>query len=82
MKLSQIIYKIHKQIESKELQSIPQKEMAERLGISLSTYTEWLRDANQPIAMRAILDMLTMLNDEDIVHTIRTWEFNKNVDSN
>lgn len=80
MKLSQIIYKIHKQIESKELQSIPQKEMAERLGISLSTYTEWLRDANQPIAMRAILDMLTMLNDEDIVHTIRTWEYNK--DSN
>lgn len=77
MKLSQIIYKIHKQIESKELQSIPQKEMAKRLGISLSTYTEWLRDANQPIAMRAILDMLTMLNDEDIIHTIRTWEHNK-----
>lgn len=77
MKLSQIIYKIHKQIESKELQSIPQKEMAKRLDISLSTYTEWLRDTNQPIAMRAILDMLTMLNDEDIIGVIRAWKYSK-----
>lgn len=74
MELSQIIYKIHKQAESKELKPISQKEMAERLNIALSTYTEWLRGTNKPIAMKAILDMLAMLNDKDIIDSIRTWK--------
>ncbi len=77
MKLSQMIYKIHKLIEGKEIKSISQKEMSKRLNISLSTYTEWLREANQPIAMRAAFDMLSMLSDEDIIRTIRMWERNR-----
>lgn len=54
--------------------------MANRLGISLRTYTEWLRDVNQPLAMKAMLDMLSQLNDDDIVKIIRTWEFDRNVE--
>ncbi len=46
MKLSQILKKIHALIESKEMQNISQQEMANRLGVSLRTYTEWLRDVN------------------------------------
>ncbi|GHP30077.1 hypothetical protein VN0212_02180 [Helicobacter pylori] len=74
MKLSQILKKIHALIESKEMQNISQQEMANRLGVSLRTYTEWLRDVNQPLAMRAILDMFSQLNDDDIVKIIRAWQ--------
>lgn len=74
MKLSQILKKTHTLIESKEIQSISQQEMANRLCVSLRTYTEWLRDVNQPLAMRAILDMLSQLSDEDIVKVVRTWK--------
>lgn len=79
MKLSQILKKTHTLIESKEIQNISQQEMANRLGVSLRTYTEWLRDVNQPLAMKAMLDMLSQLNDDDIVKIIRTWEFDRNV---
>ncbi|MFP6279234.1 helix-turn-helix domain-containing protein [Helicobacter pylori] len=51
-----------------------QQEMANRLGVSLRTYTEWLRDVNQPLAMRAILDMFSQLNDDDIVKIVRAWQ--------
>ena len=78
MKLSQILKKTHTLIESKEIQNISQQEMANRLGVSLRTYTEWLRDVNQPLAMKAMLDMLSQLNDDDIVKIIRTWEFDRN----
>ncbi|GAA7559816.1 hypothetical protein KYTH80_00320 [Helicobacter pylori] len=74
MKLSQILKKIHALIESKEIQNISQQEMANRLGVSLRTYTEWLRDVNQPLAMRAILDMFSQLNDDDIVKIVRAWQ--------
>ncbi|WP_370510139.1 helix-turn-helix domain-containing protein [Helicobacter pylori] len=56
------------------MQNISQQEMANRLGVSLRTYTEWLRDVNQPLAMRAILDMFSQLNDDDIVKIVRTWQ--------
>lgn len=80
MKLSDILKKIHKLIEAKEIQDITQKEMAKRLGVSERTYIEWLRETNEPIAMKAILDILSMLKDEDIIQVIRTWEFNKHVE--
>lgn len=49
MKLAQIIHKIHKLIEAKEIKNITKREMAARLGISERTYIEWLRETNKPI---------------------------------
>ncbi|MCI7077238.1 helix-turn-helix transcriptional regulator [Campylobacter sp.] len=49
MKLAQIIHKIHKLIEAKEIKNITKREMAARLGISERTYIEWLRETNEPI---------------------------------
>ncbi|WP_373563526.1 helix-turn-helix domain-containing protein [Helicobacter pylori] len=71
---TQILKKIHALIESKEIQNISQQEMANRLGVSLRTYAEWLRDVNQPLAMRAILNMFSQLNDDDIVKIVRAWQ--------
>lgn len=74
MKLSQIIHKIHKLIEVKELKNITKREMANRLGISERTYIEWLRETNEPIAMKAVLNMLSQLKDDDIIQIVREWK--------
>ncbi|EPN4753090.1 helix-turn-helix domain-containing protein [Campylobacter jejuni] len=74
MKLSQIIHKIHKLIEAKELKNITKREMANRLGISERTYIEWLRETNEPIAMKAALDMLSQLKDDDVIQVVREWK--------
>ena len=77
MKLAQIIHKIHKLIEAKEIKNIAKREMASRLGISERTYIEWLRETNEPIAMRAVLDMLSQLKDDDILQVVKEWGENK-----
>ena len=56
------------------MKDISQKEMAQRLGISLSAYASWLGDTKKPKAMSALLDMLAMLDDEDMVMVVREWE--------
>ncbi|MFL1707361.1 hypothetical protein ACHJH3_10255 [Campylobacter sp. MOP7] len=73
-KLSDIVYKIHKQIEDKELRNISQKEMAQRIGVAHSTYTAWLGEVQKPIAIPALLDLLAMLKGEDTTRIVRTWQ--------
>lgn len=77
--LSDIVHKIHKQIEDKELRNISQKEMAQRIGIAHSTYTAWLGlgEVQKPIAIPALLDLLAMLKDEDIIQVISLWQANR-----
>lgn len=77
LKLCHIIHKIHKQIEDIEMKDISQKEMAQRLGISLSAYASWLGDTKRLKAMSALLDMLAILDDEDMVRVVREWESSK-----
>lgn len=54
--------------------------MAKRLRISPRTYLEYLRGTHAPLAMRAILDMLTMLSDDELVRTVRDWATTRNKD--
>lgn len=75
MELNLLIKKIHKLIESKQIKSISQSEMAEKIGIKHRTYSEYCRGTNQPLAMKALLNLLKELDDEDIIRIIRFWEF-------
>lgn len=76
MELKDIINKIHKLIEAKEIKTISQPNMAKRIGVSSRTYTEYSRGTNQPLGMKALLNMLNELDDEDIVKIIRFWKEN------
>ncbi len=76
MELNDLINKIHKTIEAKEIANISQPNMAKRIGVSPRTYTEYSRGVNQPLAMKALLNMLNELDDEDIVKIIRFWKEN------
>lgn len=78
MELKDIINKVHKLIEAKEIKTISQQNMAKRIGVSSRTYTEYSRGTNKPLGMKALLNMLNGLDDEDIVKIVRLWEERKN----
>jgi len=76
MELNDLINKIHKTIEAKEIANVTQPDMAKRIGVSPRTYTEYSRGVNQPLAMKALLNMLNELDDEDIIKIVRLWKNN------
>lgn len=73
MKLSDIIRKTHHLLEMHECRRISVREMASRIGVSSRTYTEYARGTNEPLAMKAILNLLSGLADEEIVKIVRDW---------
>lgn len=78
MELNKLINKIHKLIEAKEIKTISQPNMAKRIGVSSRTYIEYSRGTNKPLGMKALLNMLNELEDEEIVKVIRLWKETNN----
>lgn len=78
MELNDLINKIHKTIEAKEIDSISQKDMAGSIGVAPRTYTEYTRGTNKPLAMKAILNLLSKLDNDDIVKMVRLWQRENN----
>lgn len=74
MELNELIKKIHKTIEAEEIKDISQKDMASEIGVAARTYTEYTRGTNKPLAMKALLNLLAKLGDEDIVKMVRLWK--------
>jgi putative transcriptional regulator len=72
--INNLLREIHHRIEAKERARISQADMAERLGISSRTYLEYLRGTNSPTGMRAILDLLCMLDDQQLNQIIQQWK--------
>ncbi len=78
MNTSQLILKAHKLLEAKEIQDINYKDMASRIGVSQRTYTEYMRGNIQPKSMIAIMNLLTSLDDDDVLKVIKEWRKNAN----
>lgn len=73
MTLQELIRKTHALIEAKKKYRISQHDMAQRIGVHHRTYVEYYRGTNAPLAMKAILNLLAMLEDKEIVDVIREW---------
>ncbi len=68
MKTNDIFNLLHNAVESKFLgKKISQREMADKLGVSMRTYQDWRIGNSQPQAATAIFKMLGELEGEDIV---------------
>ncbi len=68
MKTSDIFNLLHNAVESKFFgKKISQREMAERLGISMRTYQDWRLGNSKPQAAIAIFKMLSELEDEEVL---------------
>lgn len=74
MEAKELLHEVHHRIEARERASISQAAMAQRIGISPRTYVEYLRGTNSPLAMKALLRLLTQLGDEEIVQVVRGWQ--------
>lgn len=77
MQIDKVYRKIHRMIEDKEDKSISQREMAERIGCSLDTYSAHHRGANLPTSVKHFLELLSLLEDEDILEAIEMYKKTK-----
>lgn len=72
MKTNDIFNLLHNAVESKFLgKKISQREMAERLGVSMRTYQDWKLGNSQPQAAEAIFRMLGELEESDIFRLVK-----------
>ena len=72
MKVSDIFNIVHNALEAKNNgRKISQKKMAEELGVSMRTYQDWRTGRANPIAARALMQMLGELEDDEIVRVVR-----------
>jgi transcriptional regulator with XRE-family HTH domain len=78
VQLKKFIRGAHSLVEAKEKRRITQVEMAERVGVRYRTYTEYQRGKNAPLAMKALLNLLAMLNEEEVVSVVREWREKRN----
>jgi len=77
VELKELIRGAHSLIEAKEKKRITQQDMAGRVGVGYRTYMEYQRGTNAPLAMKAILNLLTLLDDQEIVRVVREWNDEK-----
>jgi putative transcriptional regulator len=78
VQLKKFIRGTHSLVEAKEKKRITQVEMAERVGVRYRTYAEYLRGVNAPLAMKALLNLLAMLDEEEVVKVVREWREKRN----
>lgn len=73
MELKELIRGAHSLIEAREKKRITQEGMAGRVGVGYRTYMEYERGTNAPLAMKALLNLLVLLDDQEIVRVVREW---------
>lgn len=78
MELKDILKQIHRTIEVKDSRDYKYKDMASHIGANPRTYGEYLRGGITPQSMKTLLNMLSHLDDSDIVNIVRLWESKQN----
>lgn len=73
MELKEILSTAHHLIEAKEKRRITQAQMAQRIGVGHRTYLEYQRGTNAPLAMKALLNLLIMLDDGELLKVVHEW---------
>ncbi|MDD2383755.1 MAG: helix-turn-helix transcriptional regulator [Sulfurospirillaceae bacterium] len=72
MKTNDIFNLLHNAVESKFFgKKISQREMADRLDVSMRTYQDWKLGNSQPQAATAIFKMLGELDESDALRIIK-----------
>ncbi len=72
MKTNDIFNLLHNAVESKFFgKKISQREMADKLGVSMRTYQDWKIGNSQPQAATAIFKMLGELPEDDVVRLVK-----------
>ncbi len=63
---------LHNAVEAQYFgKKISQKQMAEKLGVSMRTYQDWRLGNSKPQAVPAIFKMLAELDEDDLIHLVK-----------
>ncbi len=72
MEINDIFNLLHNAVEAQHNgKKISQKTMSEKLDISMRTYQDWRLGNAKPQAAKAVLEMLSMLEDDEIIRVVR-----------
>lgn len=72
METNDLFNLLHNALEAQRNgKKISQKEMANMLGISMRSYQDWRLGNAKPQAAIAVLEMLGMLEDDEIIRVVR-----------
>ena len=72
MEINDLFNLLHNAVEAQHNgKKISQKTMAEKLDISMRTYQDWRLGNAKPQAAKAVLEMLAMLEDDEIIRVVR-----------
>lgn len=72
MEINDLFNLLHNAVEAHyNGRKISQKTMSEKLDISMRTYQDWRLGNAKPQAAKAVLEMLAMLEDDDIIRVVR-----------
>jgi DNA-binding transcriptional regulator YiaG len=72
METNDLFNLLHNALEAQRNgKKISQKEMASTLGLSMRTYQDWRLGNAKPQAAVAVLQMLGMLEDDEILRVVR-----------
>jgi DNA-binding transcriptional regulator YiaG len=72
MEMTDLFNLLHNAVEAQgNGKKISQKEMAQKLGISMRSYQDWRLGNAKPQAAKAVLEMLGMLDDDEIIRVVR-----------
>lgn len=72
MEISDLFNILHNAVEAENFgKKISLKDMANELGIPMRTYQDWKLGRSNPQAAKAVIKMLSKLEDDDIVRVVR-----------
>lgn len=72
MEINDLFNLLHNAVEAQHNgKKISQKTMSEKLDISMRTYQDWRLGNAKPQAAKAVLEMLAMLDDDEIIRVVR-----------
>ena len=74
MILKDFIKQCQRMVEVKDCKDYKYSCMSKILGVSERTYGEYIRGDISPLSAKALLNLLSRMDDEDIIKMIRKWE--------
>lgn len=72
METNDLFNLLHNAVEAQRNgKKISQKEMADQLGLSMRTYQDWRLGNTKPQSAKAVIEMLGILEDDEIIRVVR-----------
>jgi len=81
MNTKDLFVSIHNRVSQREhIRSVTVKEMSKRLNCSTAIYNKYLNGNVSPKSVNNLMNLLSMMDDEDILKTVKEWKAAQNSD--